>query len=450
MPPRKALAHPEPALRSPGRALADFIATEVASGLVLVVAVVVALVWANSPWAASYHALWSLPVTVAIGEVGLAKPLQRWINDGLMTIFFLLVGLEIKRELRHGELASPRRAALPIAAALGGMVVPAALYLAFNPTGPATRGWAVPMATDIALALGVLALLGRRVAAELRIFLLALAIVDDIGAILVIALFYSGPPAWPAILGGALIYGLVLLAVRAGVRSRVVFTLLGVLFWLAVLASGVHATIAGVLLALLVPAAPARAPEQLPATLRALLTRSERGQPGEETTLPEQLAALARQSSAPLERLEHALHPWVSYLIVPVFALANAGVSLRGTALAAAAADAVTHGVAVGLLVGKPVGIVFAAALAVRLGLAVLPAAVGWGQLLGAGLLAGIGFTVALFVNELAFAGQPAAEAAKVGILAASLIAASAGLALLRFLPAPAGKASALPGQNPL
>jgi NhaA family Na+:H+ antiporter len=437
-------------LQPPGRALTAFISTEVVSGVIVVVAVIVALVWANSPWAASYRALWSLPVTVAIGGEGLTKPLQLWINDGLMALFFLLVGLEIKRELLHGELASPRRAALPIAAALGGMVVPAVLYLAFNPTGPTTRGWAIPMATDIALALGVLALLGRRVAVELRVFLLALAIVDDIGAILVIALFYSEPLVWSAMLAGALIYSLVLVTVRAGVRSIAVFALLGVLFWLAVLASGVHATIAGVLLAFLVPTAPPQAAQQLPAALRALRTSSERGQQGEEIPLPEQLSVLVQQSGASLERLEHALHPWVSYLIVPVFALANAGVSLSGTALAAAAADAVTHGVVVGLLVGKPVGIVLASALAVRLGLAALPPAVGWGQLLGAGFLAGIGFTVALFVNELAFAGQPAAEAAKVGILAASLVAASTGLVLLRFLPSPAGKAPALPGQNSL
>ena len=356
----------------------EFLRTEVAGGVVLLAAAVVALVWVASPWADAYDDLWHW------------HDLRHWVNDGLMALFFFVVGLEIKRELVVGDLREPRHAALPVLAALGGMVVPAGLYLAVNAGRAGADGWGIPMATDIAFALGVVAVLGRRVPASLKLFLLALAIVDDLGAIAVIAVFYSGSidGRWLGLAVGALVA--VALLWRAGVRSLPVHVALAVATWWFVYESGVHATIAGVALALLVPV-----------------------DVGDD--------------------VEHALHPWTSFVVVPLFALANAGVALDPGALDADGATAVALGVAVGLVVGKTAGISLFAWLAVRLGLAHKPIGASWAQLVGVAAVAGIGFTVSLFVAGLAFDDVALEDAAKLGILVASVAAGLLGWLLLRI-----------------
>ena len=407
-------------------------------GILLLVCAAVAMLWANSPAAGSYARLWETPLTVAIGEFAISKPLLLWINDGLMAIFFFVVGLEIKREILVGELASPRRAALPIVAAVGGMIVPALLYLAFTAGTPEAAGWGIPMATDIAFALGILALLGSRAPTSLKVFLTALAIVDDLGAVLVIALFYTAKLS----LGNlALGLGLLLLlwgANRAGVRKIGIYLAVGLVIWVAFLKSGVHATIAGVLLALTIPARSGRYDDELVPRGRALLDeveRSERGEPCEFQGEDRQavIAALedeAEISGTPLYRLEHALHPWVAFFIMPVFALANAGVTVGG-GIGAALTSPAGMGIIAGLVVGKQVGVTLFSWLAVRFGIAALPDDLTWRHVYGVSWLAGIGFTMSLFIAGLAFADPALLAVSKLGILSASLIAGTIGWVLL-------------------
>jgi NhaA family Na+:H+ antiporter len=380
------------------RPLERFLAIEAASAIMLMVAAALALAWVNSPWAASYHDVWTQPLGVTVAGRTISTSTHAVVDDVLMSIFFLVVGLEIRRELHHGELSDPRRAALPAIAALGGMLAPAAIFaLATVGGGAAARGWGVPMATDIAFAVGVLTLLGRRVPPALRVLLLALAIIDDLGAIVVIAIFYSTgvDPAGFAIAGAALAGFAALLAL--GVRSVALYLLAGAVLWVGVLLAGVHPTIAGVITGLLVP------------------TKAWAG----------------REDVSPAARLEHALHPWVAFAIMPLFALANAGVDLGGIDLGASPGVAI--GVVAGLVIGKPLGIVLACALAVRLGIATLPRGVTWGSVVVLGGVAGIGFTMALFIAQLAFAPHPELHAmAKASVLAASVIAALAAFALGR------------------
>lgn len=390
------------------RPLERFLAVEAAGGILLLLAAAVALAWANSAWAGSYHELLHTPVVLGVGDQVVRPSLHFVINDVLMSVFFLVVGLEIRRELHAGELSDLRRAALPAFAAIGGMLAPAALYALVAPGGDAARGWGVPMATDIAFAVGVLALLGRRVPPALRVLLLALAIIDDIGAILVIAVFYSGALDLGGLAiaaGGMVGFG----ALRAlGVRAAWAYLLPGVVLWAGVLQAGVHPTIAGVITGLSIPAQ----------------------------------AWEGREELSPGERLEHALHPWVAYLVMPVFALANAGVALDGLDLAAA--PGVALGVGVGLVVGKLVGVLAACALAVRLQVAALPRGVTWRGVLVVGLVAGIGFTMALFVAQLAFADAPALHGmAKLGVLGGSAVAATLALVLGRLLLPAEGVAGA-------
>ena len=418
-----------------------FVHTESASGVVLLACTAVALVWANSPWAASYEHLWETELTLGLGPWTARGTLHHLINDGLMAVFFFLVGLEIKREMLAGELASVRRAALPIAGALGGMIAPALLYASLNAGRAGEPGWGVPMATDIAFALGVLALLGDRIPAGVRVFLAALAIVDDIGAVLVIAAFYSGGIAWNALLSAG---ALVLLAVGAniaGVRRPWAYAAIGLLLWGAVLSSGIHATIAGVLLAMTIPSRTRIDEGRFLARARRALSRFEVGhEPGaspltdpENQAAVQQLERLAEQLQPPLLRLEHSLHGVVAFGIMPLFALANAGVPLGLAQLEGGESTAVAAGIALGLLVGKPVGITLLAWAAVRLGVASLPHGVNWRLIVGAGMLGGIGFTMALFIAGLAFANSPALlVAGKLGILGASLVAGLAGWFALR------------------
>ena len=429
---------------------AAFIRAETAGGIVLLACAALALAWANSPWASTYHGLWQIKLTVGPPGFALSETLLHWINDGLMAVFFFVVGLEIKREALVGELAAPRQAALPVAAALGGMLVPAALYAAVNADGPGARGWGIPMATDIAFALGALALLGRRAPTGLKVFLTALAIVDDLGAVLVIALFYTAQLSWAA-LAAAAGFLIALVAANLGhARHPVVYALLGLGLWVAFLQSGVHATIAGVLLALAIPARTRVDTASFLERGRALVDAFGRSghqgrgiltNAGQQAALAE-LEMLTEGVQTPLQRLEHALRPWVAFAIVPLFALANAGVALGG--VGEALAQPVTLGVVLGLVLGKQVGVTLGAWLAVRAGVASLPDGIHWRHVYGASWLAGIGFTMSLFVGTLAFGGGPLLDAAKVGILAASLIAGVVGWLFLH-LGAPGDRPAAAP-----
>lgn len=401
----------------------EFVRGESAGGAILVVAALLALVWANSPWASAYFILRETPMGFDIGGWGLEKSLLHWINDGLMALFFFLVGLEIKREVSVGELSNPRNATLAVVAALGGMAVPAMIYVAINRGGEGIDGWGIPVATDIAFALGVMTLLGDRVPLSLKVFLTALAIVDDLGAVLLIALFYTDGVG---LLDLALALGTLALALaygRSGGRNLMAFAFLGVVVWFFVLQSGVHATVAGVLLALVIPVKRKISPEDLQG---ALGTSLEQGRFEEVEVKVSNLERVLGEAQSPLHRLEHSLHPWIAFLVLPVFALFNAGVSLGG-----GVSNLVTVGVFLGLLVGKPVGILAFSWLAIRLGWASLPEGIGWRHMAGASFLAGIGFTMSLFVGGLAFEDASLLDQAKLGVIAASVLAAAVGLTLL-------------------
>jgi Na+:H+ antiporter, NhaA family len=426
------------------RPFQDFAHKQSSSGIILVLVTVVALIWANSPWGNSYVALWGSKLTVGVGNFTLSKDLTHWINDGLMAVFFLVVGLEIKREVLVGELSSIRSAALPVAAALGGAVVPALIYAAINAGTEGAAGWGIPMATDIAFALGVLALLGERAPVGLKVFLTALAIVDDIVAVLVIAVFYTSDISWGALAIGGLFLGALVVANLIGVGRTLVYAVLGIGLWLAFLLSGIHATIAGVLLAFTVPASSFINPGAFLERSRYILDRFEQaGEKGENVlTNEERQAALHALNHAtyklepPLHELEHALHPWVVFAIMPIFALANAGVPLGG-GIAEALTSPVVLGIVAGLVVGKQLGITLFAWLAVKSGVSELPTGISWRQVYGAGWLAGIGFTMSLFISDLAFADNPLVDVAKLGILAASLIAGVVGWLILRGASSP-------------
>lgn len=425
----------------------QFVRSEVGGSVVLLAATAVTLVWANTPAAPTYFAFVKTYVAVAWGDAGFKMSLQHWVNDLLMALFFFVVGLEIKREVLVGELASVRRAALPVAAALGGALVPAAIYAAINAGGPGAKGWGIPMATDIAFALGILALLGSRVPVGLKVFLTALAIADDLAAVLVIAIFYTATIKVVALAAAAGLLAAIVIAGRCGVRSPLVFVVLGLGVWVAVLASGVHATIAGVLTALLVPVRARRDPaafwrasdEALACLDRDGLTRESMLRDDRQLASLEALHDAAGSMVPPGLALEHRLHPVLAYAVLPLFAFVNAGVSLGGGPAAAPAA--ITTGVALGLVFGKPLGIMLAGWLVVRAGLGELPAGVHWGHILGVGLLAGVGFTMALFVGDLAFTDPEAKDRAKQGILLASSVAAVSGYLCLLLVTRRRGQA---------
>ncbi len=419
----------------------SFFKTEAAGGILLLAAAVAALVWANSPLAASYDALWGTYVTVGAGAFEISKPLLLWVNDGLMAVFFFVVGLEIKREVLAGELAEPRKAALAIAAALGGMVTPALFYAALTLGTDRVAGWGIPMATDIAFALGVLALLGSRAPLALKVFLTAVAIVDDLGAVIVIALFYTAELKVGALVASLALVGVLALANRLGVQRPLVYGLVGVAVWVLMLKSGIHATIAGVLVALTIPANRRIDEGEFAAKAEELLARFREGIAGSPTEpTPDQMAAVHSLEEAcehvetPLQRLEHGLHGLVAFVIMPIFALANAGVGLGGS-LGALATDTVALGVMLGLVVGKPVGVLLLSFVAVKLGLAALPSGVTWRHVIGVSFLTGIGFTMSIFIATLAFGEGPLLDSAKVGILAASIVSGVLGAAFLLRMP---------------
>ena len=428
-------AAPPPGTWKPARAVAKAIvspiqrilAIEAASGILLVVATAIALVLANSRWHAGFEALWHTPIGFAIGDHAFVRPLHFWINDGLMTVFFLVVGLEIRREIFEGELQTLRRAALPLVAALGGMAIPAVIYAVLNAGRAGAAGWAIPMATDIAFAVGVLTLLGSRVPNQLRVLLLALAVIDDIGAIVVIALFYSG---------GVELYGLAIagvglagvLAMRAAaVRPPLLYVAPGLVLWAGMYIGGIHPTLAGVILGLCTPVLPWFGPSGFAETTRAQLDGLD---DQDRSALLERLDAInaaRKEAVSPVERLIHALHPWVAFVIMPVFALANAGVAFGGADLSGDGLW-VFLGIAAGLALGKPLGIAGVSLLASKVGIATRPAETTPGGVVLVGAVGGIGFTMSLFIAQLAFPNHALLDTAKLGILVGSATAMVVGL----------------------
>ncbi len=408
-----------------------FIHIQGISSIVLLAAAVVAMIWANSPWRDSYHHVWEMELQLS----RLQLPVHAWINDALMAIFFFLVGMEIKHEIVHGELADVRRAALPIFGALGGMVVPALLFAVFNHGQPGQHGWGVPMATDIAFSLGVLGMV-KGIPSDLKIFLLTLAIADDIGAIIVIAIFYSGSLDRGALFAGLVILGIILVTLKVGIVQPVLYFVLAVGFWVAILRSGIHATIAGVILGFMVPTS---APLSL-TEFQDLATQTARrfrdamasGDTQEAKNLLGTFDALLNNTEAASERLTRMLNDWVSFLVLPLFALSNAGVTFSSGAWRELATSHVAWGILVGLVVGKPLGIIGFARVAVQTGIARLPHDVSWKQLSAVGILAGIGFTVSIFISSLAFDDPALLMEAKASVLGASVLAGVAGYLILR------------------
>jgi Na+:H+ antiporter, NhaA family len=412
------------------RPLVRFLHIEAASGAVLAVCALAAFALANSTVGESYLAFWQMEIGLTVGTYHLDHSLKHWINDGLMAIFFFVIGLEVKREIVLGELRDLRRAALPIAGAIGGMVVPAGLYLALQAGHPGQRGWGIPMATDIAFVVGCMAILGSRVPAALRVMLLSLAIVDDIGAILVIAIGYTASIAWGWLFMGAIGIALVVVLQRLGVRSMAMYTLVGIVIWVGFHESGIHATIAGVILGLLTPARP-----YLKQTLiRDLVDRAsdmlhggEWDQKSLNAERVRQYRQVTREMISPVEYLIYLLHPWIGFVIMPIFALANAGVAFEMADLFSRTSVAVI----VGLVAGKPIGILLLCWIVLKSGLVPLPSGVNWRHLAGGSFLAGIGFTMALFIASLAFRNDDLLQSAKVGVLAGSVISGAIGMILL-------------------
>ena len=419
-----------------------FAAHKLSGAVLLLAATVVAVAWANSPWAGFYHHWLQAKLAFSIGPFDLNKSVSHWIDDGLMGIFFFVVGLEIKRELLAGELTDPRKAALPVLAAVGGMVVPALVYFAFNGSGPFARGWGIPMATDIAFALGILAVFP--VPLSLKIFLTALAIVDDIGAIVVVAIFYTDAIAAGSLLIGALLLGMSVAANAIGVRNPIIYFLIGCAIWVAFYQSGVHATLAGVLMALTIPARTVINPQQLHDRTRALLKQlRDTGLPAERRLLTNRqhhivlsMERLTEHATAPLQQLEHALMPFVTFAILPLFALTNAGVSLDGEALYLLA-EPLSLGIILGLVVGKPLGIWLFAWAGLKLGIAELPKGIKLFHVGSVGCLAGVGFTMSLFIATLAFDEVALVETAKTAVLAGSLLSTLIGSFMLLLVTNP-------------
>ncbi len=425
-----------------------FTQTEASGAIVLLAATILALIWANSAWGDSYFEFWDIHLSFAVGGFHFDQSLKHVVDDGLMAIFFFVVGLEIKRELVVGELNSVKKASLPAVAALGGMVVPALIFVAFvASSGPADAlaGWGIPMATDIAFSVGVIALLSSRVPLGAKLFLLALAIVDDIGAIVVIAIFYTDDLAFIWLIVAAATLALIAVSRKVGIRAGIFYLPLAILTWYAFLESGVHATVAGVILGLLVPARAYYSDVDFRRRAGWILERWDRdaASPEAHARLDHdalELVAIAKESVSPLERWEHALHPWSSFVVIPLFALANAGVRFVNIDIVEAVTSPVALGVSVGLIVGKPVGIIVATWIGLKLKLGELPRHTSFGHIIGLGFLAGVGFTVSLFITELAFRSSPDAhvfsDEAKIGIFIGSIVAGVTGYTFLRLYKA--------------
>ncbi|MCG6913634.1 Na+/H+ antiporter NhaA [bacterium BMS3Abin03] len=421
-----------------------FLHQEASGGILLIIFTLIALVWANTPFADSYHHLWHTHISLSFGNLlTLDYPLHYWINDGLMVIFFFTIGLEIKRELLVGELSSLQKASLPIAGALGGMIFPAVLYTVINSGGSGADGWGIPMATDIAFVVGIMALLGPKIPLTLKIFVLALAIADDIGAVLVIAVFYTEEISVIALIIAAIIVFTLVLLNKLGTKSLIPYSILGILLWLAFLKSGVHATIAGVLLAFTIPASSRYDINKFSRKVKELINKFvETGDDWKNVlnNAEREYDVMAIESSCrniltPLQRFENGLHPWVAFLIIPLFALSNAGVSLSGLSFLEALLSEVGLGIIIGLFIGKQIGIFGFSFLAVKLKLASLPEGINWKNLYGAGILTGIGFTMSLFIAGLAFKDPALLDLSKIGVLTGSIISGVLGFLFLRLSP---------------
>jgi len=418
--------------------IANFIKEESLGGILLILSTIAALIWANS--SDTYYQLWNkLYLSFSLGDFSISHSLGHWVNDGLMAIFFFTIGLEIKREIMGGELSSMKKASLPIMAAIGGMVIPALIYVIFNGSNPEySRGWGIPMATDIAFALGLMALLGDKVNINIKIFLTALAIADDLGAILVIAIFYTENIDINSLINAAVFLTILLIANKMGVRRTAFYALVGLFgVWTSFLFSGVHATIAGVLIALTIPARPKISEKEFAQKVKIKIQRFEETEANQVSLLTdkqahciEEIDHIADDAHTPLQKLEHALHPIVAYLILPIFALANAGIVIEGKIIDSFLSP-VTIGIIAGLVLGKSIGVSGISWLAVKLGIANLPEGGSWREIIGASFMAGIGFTMSIFVAELAFDDKEVIMMAKIGIFSASIISAIIGLALL-------------------
>lgn len=422
------------------RPVERYLHNESTAGILLMATALIGVVWANSPFAESYIHLWENEVSLKVGDYTVGNTLHHWINDGLMAMFFFVVGLELKREIMAGELSDVKKAMLPMSSAIGGMIVPAAIYLIFNPSGTGNNGWGIPMATDIAFAMGIMSLLGKRVPLTLKVFLTALAITDDLGAVLVIAFFYTSDISLLSLGTGVLFMVVLMVANYLGVRSTLFYGLVGIGgVWLAFLLSGVHATIAGVLAAIAIPARTKINEPQFIDDLEKNIRKFHEIPPNDVTLLEpaqykvvESIHQLTEAAGTPLQRLEAQLHPWVSFVVMPLFALANAGVVLHGEKIGEMFTNTVTLGVLAGLTVGKFAGVVGFCWLATKLHIATLPMDINWRQIAGVGFLAGIGFTMSLFVTTLAFTDAELVDSAKLGIFAASIISGVVGYLVLR------------------
>jgi NhaA family Na+:H+ antiporter len=424
-----------------------FFDKEVSSGIILLSATLIALIWANSPFASVYNSFWHTELSLTVGPYSINKSLNHWINDGLMAFFFFTVGLEIKREMLVGELASLRKALLPASAALGGMLFPSLIFIFFTYGTSMAKGWGIPMATDIAFALGALAVLGRRIPVGLRVFLSAFAIADDLGAVLVIALFYTKTITLHYLLISLLFVGGLAVANFFWVRRTLVYAVLGTGLWLAILGSGIHATVAGIVVAMFVPARGKYDTDKFLSEVSTQLNEFQ-CEPGcghsillneRHLNAVQSIELAAHHAETPLQRLEHSLHPWVAFVVIPFFALANAGVSFAGMDILNALLSPLTLGVSLGLLLGKPLGITLLSFLTVKTGLAPLPSGVRWSHIVGASILGGIGFTMSLFIMGLSFSDGTLIDQSKFGILAGSLASGIIGLAFLRLGPAGKG-----------
>ncbi len=439
-----------------------FMHNQATGGVLLFVAALIAIIWANSPWSESYHHLWEHTIALRFDQWELERNLHHWINDGLMAMFFFVVGLELKREIVAGELADPAKALLPVAAGVGGMLFPALVFLSINGfSGPASSGWGIPMATDIAFAVGLIALLGSRVPMSLKIFLTTLAIADDLGAVLVIALFYTSDISVINLLIGAGFLAILIAGNLLGIRSPIFYAIFGIGgLWTAFLLSGVHATVAGVLAAATIPVEVKLDEKAYINRLNKYIAQFRLLKPTPEKTLTDdqlfaidEITKLSEQASTPLQRLERRLHPFVAFIVMPLFALANAGVELPSD-IGSMFTDPISLGIAFGLLIGKPLGILLICWLLLKMNVAQLGYGITWPHLAGMGFLAGIGFTMSLFINELAFTDPDLRQQAKLGIILGSVIAGTIGFIILRRAPAvpslPSEDLAVEPKENPL
>lgn len=433
--------------------VSKFIHQEFTGGIILFISVIIAILWANSPWAGSYHQLWETKFAIGIDGQRFVQPLHIWINDGLMALFFFVIGLELKREFIAGELSSIKKASLPMVAALGGMIVPALIYIIFNHNLSSSHGWGIPMATDIAFALGLLSLAGKHIPGSIKVFLSALAVADDLGAVLVIALFYTKGIAFMPLGIGGIFLAILWIGNFIGIRHTLFYLVAGVIIWYCFLLSGVHATIAGVLVAFMIPARTKINEDEYVGDVRKYADEFEQAIPqdgslttSEQHRTIEKIKQLSLDAETPLQKIENSLHPWVAFIIMPLFALANAGMHI-GSDFFSSLSNPVSLGVSLGLIFGKFIGVFTFTWLMIKFRFAVLPHAATWKHIIGVALLAGVGFTMSLFITGLAFDNIQMVDEAKYGILSASLISGTAGIILLRKQPV-AGEMKSAPSNS--